>query len=71
MFDKVHQDHSKIKIGVLTETDFLPVSNSVKRAIAISRKALENEGYQIVDVTFLPEDYAEGRNLLVGMVSTG
>ena len=40
MFDQVHEDHGKIKIGVLTETNFLPVSDSVKRAISISRKAL-------------------------------
>ena len=45
MFDSIHEDHSKIKIGVLTETDFLPVSYSVRRAIEISRKALEEEGY--------------------------
>ena len=71
MADKVHEDHSKIKVGVLTETPFLPVSASVKRAIEISRKALVAEGYQIVDVTFSPEDFAEGRNLLIGMVSSG
>jgi len=71
MVDKIHDDHSKIKIGVLTETPFLPVSASVKRAIDISRKALIAEGYEIVDVTFSPEDFEEGRNLLIGMVSSG
>jgi hypothetical protein len=45
MFDKVHENHSKIKIGVLSETLFLPVSPSVKRAIDISRNALIAEGY--------------------------
>ena len=45
MFDKVHEDHSKIKVGVLTETEFLPVSDSVKRAIEIAKKALIDEGY--------------------------
>jgi len=71
MLDKVHEDHSKIKVGVLQEVPFLPVSKAVKRAIALSRKALEDEGYQIVDVTFSAEDFAEGRNLLIGMVSSG
>lgn len=36
-FDGVHKDHSKAKIGILTETPFLPVSSSVKRAIEIAR----------------------------------
>jgi Asp-tRNA(Asn)/Glu-tRNA(Gln) amidotransferase A subunit family amidase len=71
MFDKIHEDHSKIKVGVLTETPFLPVSASVKRAITITKKALEAEGYQVVDVLWTPEEYEEARNLLIGVVSAG
>jgi len=37
----------------------------------IAKKALKDEGYQIVEVTFAPEDYREGRDLLVGMVGSG
>ena len=71
MLDKIHEDHSKIKIGILKETPFLPVSKSVKRAIDLAKKALIDEGYEIVEVTFSPEDYATGRNLLIGMVASG
>jgi Asp-tRNA(Asn)/Glu-tRNA(Gln) amidotransferase A subunit family amidase len=71
MVDGIHADHSKIKIGLLTETPFLPVSKSVKRAIGIAKQALLDEGYQVVEVTFSPEDYATGRNLLIGMVASG
>lgn len=71
MLDSVHADHSKTKVGLLTELPFLPVSNSVKRAVGIAKAALVKEGYEVVDVTFSPEDFAEGRNLLIGMVATG
>ena len=37
----------------------------------MAKKALQDEGYQIVEVTFSPEDYAAGRNLLIGMVASG
>ena len=71
MLDSIHEDHSKIKVGLLTETPFLPVSKSVKRAIGMAKKALQDEGYEVIEITFSPEDYATGRNLLIGMVATG
>ena len=71
MMSGILQDPSKIKVGILTETPFLPVSASVKRAIFLAKKALLNEGYQIVDVQWTPEEYAEGRNYLIGMVASG
>ena len=57
MYDEIHADKSKIKVGILTETPFLEVSTSVKRAIEISRKALEKQGYQVVDFTIEPEEF--------------
>jgi hypothetical protein len=33
MIDDIHKDHSKIKVGIMKETEYLPVSESVKRAI--------------------------------------
>ena len=71
MIDKIHEDHSKIKVGILTETPFLQVSPSVKRAITLTRKALEDDGYQVVDVIWTPEEYEEARNILIGIVSAG
>lgn len=71
MVSQVHANHSKIKVGMLIETPFLPVSDSVKRAINLTRKALVDEGYDVVDVNWTPEEFAEARNLLIGMVASG
>lgn len=57
-----------MKVGIVTETPYLPVSKSVKRAMGITRKALEAAGYEVVDINVDPKDYAEGRNLSIEMV---
>jgi Asp-tRNA(Asn)/Glu-tRNA(Gln) amidotransferase A subunit family amidase len=57
-----------MKVGILTETPYLPVSKAVKRAMSISRKALIKAGYQVVDINVDPKDYAEGRMLVLEMV---
>jgi Asp-tRNA(Asn)/Glu-tRNA(Gln) amidotransferase A subunit family amidase len=62
---------SKPKVGILIETPILQVSKSVKRALSITRKALQEQGFEVVDVQITPEEYAEGRDLLIGMVATG
>ena len=60
-----------MKVGILKETPFLPVSDSVKRAMDMTRKSLEDEGYQVVDFDITPEEYALARNTLIAMVING
>lgn len=62
--DQVHSDHSKVRIGIITENPFLPVSKSVKRAIQMTRDALISEGYEVVAANITKEEYAEGRNFV-------
>mgnify|MGYP006105374227 CR=1 FL=1 len=69
--DEINADHSKIKVGMLKETPFLPVSDSVKRAMEITRKALEDDGYQVVDFEITQEQYAFARNTLIALVING
>jgi Asp-tRNA(Asn)/Glu-tRNA(Gln) amidotransferase A subunit family amidase len=69
-FERVHTDKSNIKVGFLKDVDYLPVSKSVKRAMAITRKALEDQGYQIVDVTIEKEIWIEGKELVIALVSS-
>jgi len=56
---------------MLKETPFLPVSDSVKRAMDITRKALEDDGYQVVDFEITKEQYAFARNTLIALVING
>lgn len=70
MFASTLNEKSKIKVGIVTEIPFLPVSASVKRAIAMSRKALEELGYQVVDAPITPEHYAEAKKYLIAMMSS-
>jgi len=59
LFDKVKT--SKGKIGLLTETPFMPISTASKRAIDITRKGLIAAGYEVVDFNITPEEYKKGR----------
>jgi hypothetical protein len=45
MYNKVYKERSNIKVGILKETPYLPISKAVKRAIGITRKALVDAGY--------------------------
>jgi Asp-tRNA(Asn)/Glu-tRNA(Gln) amidotransferase A subunit family amidase len=71
MIDKIESDHSKIKVGILKETPFLPVSDTVKRAMQMTKKALEDDGYQVVEFEITPEEFAFARNTLIAMVING
>lgn len=71
MFDNTFQNPSKIRVGILTEIDFLPVCPTVKRAIQITRQALVDAGYDVVDHHIDASDYAEAKNYIIGMVSNG
>ena len=62
MLEEVSDHPSKIKVGIITETPYLPVSKSVKRAMGIAKDALVKLGYQVVDFDVTPEDFAKGRN---------
>ena len=44
------------KIGMLAEHPLRPVSSSVKRALSMSRKILEDHGFQVVDIA-LPDHF--------------
>ena len=45
-----------LKIGVLKEVDFMPVTRSVKRAVEEAAKALEEKGYEIVKFDISSEE---------------
>ena len=59
MYDEALPHHSdqKVKVGFIKEMSFLPVSPSVKRAMDIAKKGLEDAGYEIVDFELTQDDY--------------
>ena len=69
--DDINADHSKVKVGFLKETEFLPVSDTVKRAMDITRQALKEDGYEVVDFEISREHYSFARNTLIAMVING
>jgi Asp-tRNA(Asn)/Glu-tRNA(Gln) amidotransferase A subunit family amidase len=58
-------------VGILKETPFLPVSDSVKRAIDMTRKALEEDGYEVVEFDITPEEFKTARSTLIALVING
>lgn len=71
IFDEMSKDKFKIKVGILKETPFLPVSNSTLRAMDITEKALIDEGYEVVKFEITPDEYSLARDSLVAMVING
>ena len=65
------EDKSKIKVGILKETPFLPVSNSTLRAMDLTEKALIEEGYIVVKFEITADEYSLARDSLVAMVING
>jgi len=53
----------------LEETPFLPVSESVKRAMRKAKAALVQQGYRVVDFNITPEEFSTPRNCIMGMCS--
>jgi len=49
----------RTKIGILRESEFLPCSKAVKRAMKIAEKALKDLGYDVVEIVFPKEMWAE------------
>ena len=68
MYNQILDDKKARKVGFFTETPYLPVSKATKRAMQLARKALETEGYQIVDIDFDAKDYAEARKLTIEII---
>ena len=64
-------DKSKIKVGILKETPFLPVSKSTLRAMDIAEKALIEEGYDVVKFDITEDEYSLARDSLIAMVING
>ena len=70
MFEKVYKNPSSVKVGILVETPFLPVSESVKRAIKMTRKVLTDAGYQVVDAPLTPEHFDQAKRYLLNLMCT-
>jgi fatty acid amide hydrolase len=71
MYNQIHENKDKVKVGIFKETPFLPVCAAAKRAVEMARKALEAEGYEVVDVNFDPQDIAEAKQLLLNIIAAG
>jgi Asp-tRNA(Asn)/Glu-tRNA(Gln) amidotransferase A subunit family amidase len=67
-FLEVQNNKNKIKIGVLQESGFLPCSNSVKRAMKLTEKALQDLGYEVVPFVIPEKSWDDSRNYLIGML---
>ena len=55
----------KIKIGYCDSLCTTPAMESVKRAIHEAKKALEEQGYELVEVTFTPEEIKLASEIMV------
>ena len=53
------------------ESRALQVSKSVKRGMNLARKALENQGYEVVEFGLTEEEIEYGAKYLLGIVSSG
>ena len=71
MYVKTQKEPSKIRVGILTEIDFLPVTAPVKRAIKITRDALTKAGFEVVEHKIDARDYARSKDFMIGMIAGG
>jgi len=63
------ENFQHIKIGVLTECEFLPLSKAVKRAMEESADAARRLGFQVVPFTISEQDYLECNDAFMAIVS--
>lgn len=67
-YDSIYGSDNKIKIGVMEECPLLPVSKSVKRAMQIAVKALEERGFEVVKFDIPKETFEFARKFFLGLV---
>lgn len=60
-----------VKIGILQESPFLPLSDSVKRAIKQTERALKDMGYKVVPFFLTDEVWAQARQYMNAIVANG
>jgi hypothetical protein len=65
--DEVQQ----VKIGILQESPFLPLSDSVKRAIKQTERSLKDMGYYVVPFFLTDEVWAQARQYMNAIVANG
>ena len=58
-----------IQVGMLEASPLLPVSAAVKRAMQLTRDALEQCGYKIVDVAWPEKIWKKQRDLYFTMIA--
>jgi hypothetical protein len=61
----------EVKIGILQESPFLPLSDSVKRAIKQTERALKDMGYYVVPFFLTDEVWAQARQYMNAIVANG
>lgn len=62
---------NQVKVGILQESPHLPFSTSVKRAMAITEKALVGLGYQVVPFFLTEEVWNQARDYMQAYLANG
>lgn len=70
-FQEVQTTPGKVKIGILTESSFLPVSKSVHRAMQLTEKALRELGYETVKMSLTEQEWRDAQDYFVLMTANG
>ena len=63
------ENFKKVRIGILEYSSFLDVSDSVKRAMIMAKKALQKLGYDVVPIKFDQEIFDNTRKAFAGMIA--
>lgn len=70
MFDEaLPSKDKKLKVGFVREMEYFPVSPAVRRAMDISKQALEDAGYEVVDFHLTEEDHKRANDHLMGVIA--
>ena len=56
---------------MVTLDPFMPVTNAVKRALAITEKALKDLGYEVVPFKMEANEWKKYRDIMFGMLVNG
>ena len=68
-FSQVQEEPQNIKIGMLEESKFLPLSESAKRAMKMTEDALKELGYQVVPFSLDEMTWRQANDFYVGLTS--